>query len=251
LRRPFLSLLATLLIVAGPVSASTILNTLQHSKKGGPGWSGGLDGMWSASGGNTEKVLLDAGARLQWSAERDRLRLQVSGSYEESAREVTARDIVAHLRHNRDLSASWATVAFTQAQSNPFQDLASRWLFGLGLRHDLLDDEAGTLAIGATPMLEIERLRGDDDGIARGRLSAFVSASRDLSDTARLQLSGFWQPLFDDLDDMRAIGNVGLSVDVTGSVDVTLGASVEYDTRPPAGVEDTDWKTYAGFGIDL
>jgi putative salt-induced outer membrane protein YdiY len=243
--------LAAVALGARAAAASTILNTLQGYSDDGPGWSGGLDGLYAGSGGNTERILFSAGGRVQWQGERDRLRLQVSGGYEESARQVTARNAVVHLRHNRALRGRWATIVFTQLQADRFQRLKSRWLAGAGLRRDLAADERGTVSVGATPMLEVERLEGETGKTARGRLSVFLHVAWPLSDTATLDGAAFWQPLFSDLGDARAVGNVSLGVDVTGSLDLKVGAAIEDDARPPAGVARTDWKTFAGLGLDF
>lgn len=240
------------LTLATAAHASTILNTLQAGGGQAPGWSGGLDGMLTGSGGNTEKMIIDAGGRLQWRGASSRVRLQASGGYEESGRHVTARNLVAHLRHNRDLGPRWTTVAFAQVQSNPFQQLSSRTLLGAGLRRDFRQDSSDNHAsLGATPMLEAERLKHQHGSVARGRISTFLLLSWRVSPSARINASGFWQPLFADLGDARAVGNLGLVVDVTGSVDLKAGAAVEHDSRPPASVEATDWSTYLGFGLDL
>ena len=244
-------LILGVLAAALPAPGGTILNTLQAANDGGPGWSGTLDGLYSGSGGNTERIIFSAGGRVQWRGDADRVRLQVSGGYEESAEQVTARNMVAHLRHNHDLDADWATILFVQVQANPFQRLKSRWLTGAGLRRDLVDDEAGLVALGATPMLEVERVEGETGHTARGRLSMFLHVARRLSDSAKLDLVGFWQPLFSDFSDARSVGNLALKVDVTGSVDLKVGLAVEDDARPPAGVKRTDWGTFAGFGVEF
>jgi len=244
--------LATVLALAltAPVArASIILNTLQGYDWTEPGWSGGLDTAFSASGGNTEKVLLEGGGRIQWLGDRDRWRLQVSGSYEESQGIETARSIVAHLRQNHRLGERLATVAFAQRQHNPFQRLKSRWLLGAGLRYDVIVDEDGRLAVGATPMLEIERLEGESGHRSLGRLSTFVLVSHSLREGLRLDGVGFFQPAFADLADFRASANLALVVKVTAAVDLRVGASVEHDDSPPAGVEPTDWDTTVGFSV--
>ncbi len=243
--------LILLLLPSRPAFAGTILNTLQGYDDDEIGWSGGVDGLFSGSGGNTERILASAGARLQWRGGADRVRLQASAEYEESGREVTARNLVVHLRHNREFGDRWSTVGFVQRQSNPFQRLTSRWLLGAGLRCDLLDDDRGNVSLGATPMLEIERLTGQTGHDTRARMSVFVHAERDLAERVRLDMTGFWQPLFDDLDDWRAVGNVGLTVDMTGSVEVMTGFSVEDNARAPEGVKRTDWNSYAGVGVSF
>ena len=234
---------------AAAPAAGTILNTLQGNGEDEPGWSGGLEGLFTGKGGNTESIQVAAGGRVPWRGGPDRLRLQASLGYEESGREVIARNTVVHARHNREFGGRWATVAFVQGQTNPFRRLQSRWLFGAGLRRDLLDDDRGLLAVGATPMLERERVEGAADHTARGRLSVFLHASRELSGTARLDAVAFWQPLFSDAGDFRSSATLTLVVQVTGSVDLKVGGSVEDDSRPPAGVERTDWTSFAGFGV--
>lgn len=231
--------------------AGVILNTLQEYGEGEPGLSAGLDGVFSGSGGNTERILLEAGGRMLWRSPADRLRFQVSGGYQESAGIETARHVAAHLRHNHQVTRSLSTILFAQIQHNPFQRLQSRWLLGSGLRHDFRNDDHGLAAVGVTPMLEIERLENEDRHLSRGRLSMFLHIARQLNETVRLDAMGFWQPLFSDFSASRTVGNLSLTVAVTGAVDLKLGAAVEDNARPPASVARTDWSTYLGFGLEL
>jgi putative salt-induced outer membrane protein YdiY len=244
--------LACVLVVvclAPAAQGSTILNTLGGYNDREPGWSGGVDVLFSAEGGNSESIELESGFRAQWRGARDRVRMQSSVSYEETAGVETEREVVAHVRHNRDLSDDWATVTFGQIQHNPFQRLQRRWLIGAGLRYDLYDDERGSVRIGVTPMLEIEKLQDGGDAESRGRLSTFVHVGRQLREDVRLDLTGFWQPTFRSLADARATGNATLAIDVIGSVDLKVGVEVEYDAKPPEGVENTDWETMLGLGL--
>lgn len=229
--------------------AGAILNTLDGFDDSARGWNGGLKGLFSGSGGNTESIQFGVGGRVQHRSEHDRIRLQTSMAYKENDGKETERNVVVHLRHNHDLSPDWATVLFGQIQHNPFQRLQRRWLLGAGLRHDLYDDDRGQVRVGATPMLEIEILENTDGPVTRGRMSVFAHVARRLSDNTRLNLVGFWQPLFSDLADARAVGNATVTVEVTGNVDLKVGASVEHDARPPAGVERTDWETFVGLEL--
>ena len=237
------------LMADGPVLAGVILNTLQGYDDNEPGWSGRLDGLFSGSGGNTERIAFETGGRVQWQRERHRYRLQVSGSYQESNGVETARNVVIHLRHNREFSGRWSTVSFGQVQHNPFQRLRSRWLIGFGPRYDLASDDRGTVAVGATPMLEIERLEDEVGYVTRGRMSIFLHTNRRLGDHAKLDVVAFWQPLFSDVSASRTVGNLTLTLEVTGEVDLKVGAAVEDNARPPLGVERTDWSTFTGLGV--
>ena len=252
--RRFLPVLAAvcLLTALSPTArGGVILNTLQGYDDGHEGWSGGLDGLYSGSGGNTERILFGAGGRVQWREGKDRWRLQVSGTYEESARQVTARNGVAHVRHNHDLVPAWTSIAFVQVQHNPFQRLASRWLVGAGARWNIAEDEKSRVGLGMTPMLEIERIEGWDGHQTRGRMSVYLHVAWELSKTTRCDLVYFWQPLFSDISDVRTVGNVTLAVKVNGHMDLKVGAAVEYNARPAPGVENTDWSTFVGLGWDF
>ncbi|MFH2051463.1 MAG: DUF481 domain-containing protein [bacterium] len=241
-------ILPVLILAAGPAAASPILNTLQLEQAGDPGWSGALEGMMRAGGGNSEKFQAEAGGRLQWATGRHRLRLISSGSYEEVSRVETSREVAAHVRHNYDLGTGLATVAFAQIQHNPFQRLQSRWLLGAGMRWNILKDGRSRLAAGATPMLEIERIEDQPGQSGRGRLSTFLIAELALKPGVVCQASGFYQPLFSDFGRVRAVGNLGITFSLSGSLSLKTGAAIEHNSEPPAGVKQTDWSTYTGLG---
>ena len=234
------------LALTSPAHAGVILNTLEGGADSDPGVSGRIGGLFSAKGGNSEEISLEAGGRLDWADGIQRVRLQVTGDYEENSGIETERNIVGHLRHNRQLSARFSSVLFAQIQHNPFQHLKRRWLLGAGPRFDMVRVEQDLIAFGATPMLEIERVEGAEESLTRGRLSTFVQLSRRLSASTRLTGTAFYQPLFADFGAVRAVGDVALVVDVTGSLELKTGYSVEHNSEPPAGVAETDWSTYLG-----
>lgn len=237
------------LLLAQSATAGVILNTLQGYSEQEAGWSGRLDGLFAGSGGNTDRISLEAGGRVQYLGERHRWRLQLNGGYQESDGVETARNIVAHLRHNQTLTGRWSLVSFVQIQHNPFQRLRSRWLLGTGPRLDLVRDDKGVIGLGAVPMLESERLENEEGHLARGRLSVFLHLARSLSASTRLDAVVFWQPLFSDLSAARTVGNLTVAVNVTGAVELKVGAAVEDNARPPSGVERTDWSTFTGLGV--
>ncbi len=249
-----LAVLACLLlfsIFSQSAQSSVILNTLEGTETTEPGWSGRLDGLLSGSGGNTESFLVETGGRVQWQGARNRFRLQVTGGYQESDNIETARNVVVHLRHNRELSGPWSTVSFLQVQHNPFQRLDSRWLAGVGPRYDITRDDNGVLALGAIPMLEVERRKGEEGHVSRGRLSVFLHVARRLSSNTKLEAVAFWQPLFSDVSASRTVGNLTLTVEVSGEVDLKVGVAIEDNARPPVGVERTDWSTFMGLGMSF
>ncbi len=234
---------------ATTAGAGVILNTLDAIGADGTGWSGGLDGSFSATGGNTDQVTLSAGGRTVWRGERDMWQLRGNMEYQETSSRESARSVVGHLRQNHSLVGTLHSVAFAQIQHNPFQRLQSRWLFGAGGRWDVLDDQQGSLSLGATHMVEIERIEDEQGRDTDQRLSAFLFASRRLSPSLKLSAVGFIQPLWSDLDDRRAMGNLALEVSLTETVSLKVGGALEYDSHPPAGVDTKDWQTTTGLGV--
>lgn len=241
----------SLVLAAAPSRAGVILNTLQGFARDEPGWSGKLDATFSASGGNTERVDLAAGGRAQWLGLRDRWQLIAAGEYEESGGRESARSLVVHLRQNHRLASGLHTVAFAQRQHDPFQRLQSRWLLGGGLQWDVYNDSRGRLALGATPMLEVERLQDEDDHRATGRLSTFLVIERKVSEGVRLDGVGFFQPAWADFHDYRASATLALVMAITGALDLRVGYGIEHDDAPPQDVEPTDWSTSLGLSLRL
>ena len=120
---------------------------------------------------------------------------------------------------------------------------------GLGSRWDLKDNDSGIVSIGATHMVEIERIRGESTSETDQRLSAFLRIGRALNEHVNLDVATFFQPLWSDFSDRRAMAKATLVVSLTGSLSLRIGGGVDYDTRPPAGVETTDWRTSTGLGL--
>jgi hypothetical protein len=251
---PLVVLTAVLLTApAGPAYAANgvILNTLQGLDDRERGLSGGLDGLFSGSGGNTERIILAATTRVQWRGARNRWQLRGGWGYEESGSRTTARNVTAHLRHNYDIVTALATVAFVQAQENPFQRIESRWLLGLGLRADLVDDDSGSVRVGVTPMVEVQRIEGDPERSERGRLSTFAFVERRPHERIRIDGTGFYQPLFADGRDYRTAFTLTAAVNLAGSLDLKVGGSVETSSRPAPTVERTDWSTFTSLSVRL
>lgn len=245
---PVLLSLLSVVLLTTPVRGAIILNTLDDGRPRDPGLSGGINGMFSGEGGNTEEINFELGSYLQWDGEGQRLRFHLNGEYTETAGVETEREVVAHLRHIKRLGGPWSSVIFGQIQHNPFQHLKRRWLLGVGPRLDLIRDDHGLVAVGATPMLEIELVDDADDPLTRGRMSVFLQLIRRLSENTRLNGTVFYQPLFSDVSAARAAGTLALGIDLSGSLEMQTGVEVEYNAEPPEGVEKTDWSTFLGLG---
>lgn len=207
-----------------------------------PGWAGKLDAGFDASGGNTEETSLAAGARLQWRGETEMWRLLGSAKRTSTDGTETARALTAHLRHNHRLGGRWHTLAFVQVQENPFQRLESRWLAGAGLRWDALQTDRRRLSLGLAHMQEREKIE-EQDTEWNERASLFLNLGFQLRKGVTLSGLMFFQPLWNEPEDWRTMGDFALEVDLGAGLALVSGFSLEGDSRPAAQVEKVDWST--------
>ncbi len=245
----FLCLVILAMLLTGPAARGAILNSLRGFSDAQEGWSGGLSGSYSASGGNTEETSFKAAASVQWQSGAEQFRLLGNGKRTSTAGTETARALTGHLRHNHRFNDHLSSLSFVQVQENPFQQLKSRTLVGVGGRWDILNRDGSELALGAAHMWEGERLEGGDGRVDQQRLSAFFSVVWPLREGLELDSLAFYQPAWSDFQDWRLFWQTSLDVELTGTLSLFTGLQVEHDSRPAAGVEKTDWETSTGFSL--
>ena len=231
---------------AAPADAA-ILNSLRGFDRDEVGWSGSLTGSYGAAGGNTRESTFAGSGRVQRNDGVQMIRLIAAAKRTTSRGEETAKSIMAHLRHNYRLGTRWATVAFLQAQQNPFQRLDSRYLAGVGARYDLVDTDRVLWSLGATHMWERERIQDRAGEKDAQRLSTFTSLEAKLGDGIVLDFLTFYQPQWTDFGDWRLFGQIQLEVELNHTLSLFTGYEIEHNENPPAGVEQTDWETRTGF----
>lgn len=230
---------------------AAIVDSLSGYDSDRVGWSVSLSAGISASGGNTELLEAEGGARLQWQGARDRFRLLGGYARQTSESREIAEDAMLHLRHNRRIAGRLHSLAFAQLQRNPFQRLAARTLFGLGGRVDLWKETSGESALGVAHMIEIEELEGAAGEETVQRLSSFLAIRWKWTENASVLTTVFVQPLWSDMSDLRASGSATLSVRITERVGLEFSGGFQHDSRPPELVEETDWNSGTAFRFEI
>ena len=246
-----LLLLALAGIAVTTPAQAQIVDTLSDFSQSDSGWHGEIEGVFSATGGNTEIVRTAAAARIQYRV-GDNLWRSMGGFVRATSEgEEIAESAFAHLRHNHYFRPAIASLAFVQVQENPFQRLRSRWLVGAGLRLEPLRRERLSLAVGLAQMTEIERTEVQPDREVHQRLSSFLSLNAALQEHVDLDVVAFVQPLWEDFADLRATLDATASVEIQGPLELTVGWVVTHDSRPPVEVEKTDWATTVGLKLEI
>lgn len=240
----------------GPAAApaeAQIVNTLRRWSDVEQGWDGDVEARFAVASGNTEYLEFAGGASLQFVAERHRIRGFTNASIRRANGEKVAESFLSHLRHNYRLTPVFSTLAFLQHSSDPFRRIESRTLVGGGTRIDLVREEAWEVSIGLSAMYEGERLTDDPTGEREDefRGSYFASAVGNVTETLRLDVSAFYQPLFADWGDDRVFLASSLRFDVVGELDLIVRFDLTRDSRPPADVESTDVRFSTGFVFDF
>lgn len=233
-------------LAVNPAGAQ-ILNTLSGFDDIA-GWQGAASAFLRVSGGNTEVQNYFADAAGQWQGDHQRFRAIIGYELSRNDGRDTSEDLTAHLRHNYGIRRWVSTIAFSQYQSNPFQDLETRILLGGGLRFDLVSNEKRRFAIGVSGMFESEELT-DASTSETARLSTFLDFTRDLKQYLRFSIVGWYQPDFTDFADTRASAIADLDIDLVGPLILVTGATFKYDSRPPVGIEEIDWSLRTGLKL--
>jgi hypothetical protein len=235
--------------VAPPVQAQ-IVNSLRGFDDQAMGWSGRLESTVALADGNTEYFEFELGGTIQHKSERNRWRLLGLLMRRTAGPVEIAESRLGHLRHNYRLLPWLATVVFLQGQHNPFRRIESRVLLGGGLRFDVIRAESWNAAFGATYMYEDEELTDDSLGYThKNRFSFFTSVFSASTEIVQLDLTGFYQPVITDFSDARASALASMRIDITGGLYFLTRAALQYDSRPPAGVKETDVTLRSGLGF--
>lgn len=249
-----LVLLTTLFLVlcgTSPLQAQ-IVNTLGGWSEKESGWSGRIGLTGDLSGGNTDVKSVAAAARVQWQQEKNLVRLLGSFKMENAEGARVKEESMGHLRIIRHLKTRIAPFAFSQLQRNPFKRLETRWLLGAGAEFDISPQETWTLTVGASPMLELEKIQDSPgEGETRGRFSSFLRVAVPLRSEASFHAIGFYQPRLAEPTDFRSSLIASLELPIVGPLNFLTLGSWEHDDLPPEGVEPDDWDLNFGLTLNL
>lgn len=239
--------------VAATHADAQIVNTLRRWSDVEPGWDGSVEARFALASGNTEYLEFAGGASVQYASERHRVRAFTNASVRDANEERVAESFLAHVRHNYRLTPVFSTLVFVQHSSDPFRRLESRTLVGGGTRIDVVRKEAWEASLGLSAMYEGERFTDDPSGDTEHefRGSFFVSAIGDVTETLRIDVAAFYQPLFTDWSDDRVFLASSVRADIVGSLDLVVRFDLTHESRPPAGVEPTDVRLGTGFVFEF
>jgi len=246
----------TVFILMSPALAHAIVSMESvHLQEPPQGFVGNFDLNVDAEYGNTEKSSVSTGAKLQWT--RDNTTNFVLGNYAygKSFGVKDKNKSFVHLRHIHQLNDTLAWEAFTQFSHNEFTRLKLRALFGGGGRLAIgrpSDKRAAYLGLGAffeREKLDIDPASNENDTENTVRANTYLVLKYQFNPYVSVVSSTYYQPALDQFSDFRAIEIGSLVSKLTNDLALHLAVDIEHDSKPPAGIKQTDSSLTIGFSL--
>lgn len=244
-----------LLFVSTVVHAIVNMEGL-HTTTPRPGWSGNIDLALSGTQGNSDTVSHSGGARAQYHRGADTVFFLVSRQYGESGGIRNSDKWFSHLRLIHQTRDWLALEGYLQGESDAFARLELRTLAGAGVRFTPYSQEGigqVHLGLGAFRVREqIDHAFADSGTDELTRLNSYLVLKYQISESAALVSSTYYQPDVADSGDYRLLEQAALKVQLTDRLDLVVSADYRHDSRPPTGVNDADfsYRTALSFDID-
>jgi len=206
------------------------------------GVAGKLGFSVSGSSGNSDKMSGEGSARLIWRHGQHMEMLVGSFSYGKSRGVRDTNKSFAHFRHRYAWAKTWGVEGFAQAQQNEFSRLKLRTLIGAGGRWSY-QNHGLAMHVGLGSFYEREALRAVANLAPVTRLwrgNSYLALRYAFNARLRMQNTIYYQPSWKDSTDYRLLDDAALHIALNDSLDLKLVIEIGQDSRPPAGVKNSD-----------
>ena len=204
-----------------------------------------LEGTFDGHTGNTTGLTADGLVGAGLASGRHLAFVFASADYSKLNGSLGVDKSFAHARYDFMLTPGVWWEFFAQAQSDYFQLLAIRNLFGTGPRFTAYEDKHIGIFLGAAYMVE-----RDAYDLAPGapqartpvysRFDSYLSAHATLSDGIDAVTTTYIQPRVEDPGDVRIESESGFVFKVTKIFSTGISLTAHYDSNPVPGVLRTD-----------
>jgi putative salt-induced outer membrane protein YdiY len=210
-----------------------------------PGISGNISISYSSKSGNTEQDESDVGGKLKYDSNRSYLAF-IQGTYEKtkSSDIKTEDEALLHSRYLHKLNSDTLYgEGFIQYYENVFQGIDHRVLAGGNVRWRFFHNtDLGKLFLGVGIFDEELNYTDDfpEEDKSMTRFNSYLAYTLQLTEKTEFSLIGYFQPAYDTANDYYTSLNAELTVHVISDLHIRLLYELEYDSRPPEGIEKTD-----------
>jgi hypothetical protein len=215
------------------------------------GYSLILEGSLTADTGNTEGIAAGGGVGGGWAHNPNLLFAYARFDYTKFSGVESVNKTFAHARYNYEVEPWLWGELFAQAQSDAFQRLGLRSLFGAGPRirvlHDIVQKDFDVF-LGSAYMFERDAITAVAGATGPQnqsiqvwhRWSNYVTLQWALDARVALASTMYVQPAITDFGDVRLLSETLFTFKMTKVLTAGIAGSVRYDSEPPTGVLRTD-----------
>ena len=249
--RPVLPALALAASVASGTARAQVNTESLRKRIKNVGYSFILEGSLTADTGNTQGVSVGGGIGGGGATGRHLLFGYARLDYAKYNEVESVNKTFAHLRYNYEFAPWLWGEAFAQAQTDAFQRLDLRNLFGVGPRfrvvHGVLEKDFDVFA-GTAYMFERDAITAvagstgpqNQSTQVWHRWSNYLTVQWRVDDRTALGTTLYVQPAITDFRDVRLLSETLLAFKVTKLFSAGIAATIRYDSEPPTGVLPTD-----------
>jgi len=246
---------AALTLLSAPADGQVNIEGMRGNVED-PGVSGELGLSASARTGNVEVVELGIEARVVNATSAATLMLIGSGDAGWEDGDRYSNEALAHVRSVFRPGKRLRPEMFGQLNYDDSARLDLRVLGGAGLRMLLTPPGRSQFWWGSAYMVEYERLDlapGDTNAerASTHRWSNYISAGFELSESARLSWTQYYQPALDHFADARALTDFRMDVDASERVSIVTTFRMRFDSRPPQTTNKTSTTLRLGLNLTL
>ena len=197
--------------------------------------------------GNTDKDSYKASVRVTYDEATDYVVwAELSGEYGKSNGVEDTNEAFAHLRYIHALTddENLRYELFAQLESDKFRQINSRVLGGAGLRYRVFNSaQKGKGYFGFGAFHESIRYESPliDPNEDNDRLNSYLAYSVDFGDSSKFSYSLYYQPKINNFGDYIQTNKLELKFKLYKELFLKFNASWNVDTKPPVGVEKSDF----------
>lgn len=169
--------------------------------------------------------------------------------YAESNGVKSADSGFLHLRYNRYYSAKQSVEIFAQTNIDDFRSLESRELIGVAVRHEV--SQAQAIGLGLFNEWEEYTVLDNKENYKQTRVNLYWVISKDLSKTASITNTLYYQPNIADISDWRGFNQLSIRSKLTDKLSMRFGLLLEHDSQPVLDVKPSDISYRAGFSYEF
>lgn len=242
-----------IICISGRLSAQVVNIENKRIYDDTAGWSGALDGGFSASQNGKLFYSMNFRPRVQYKTRKHYYLFLTDWNYTGAEGGLKyANSGMSHFRYAYRLwNSPWKWESYAQVQYNELLDQKIRTLAGTGIRWKFIDTSNIRFFCGTSTFYEYEELQKSgqiNQGLRWSNyLSWFINTKSGWSFTAVT----YFQPLWSNMKDFRIAGQYAMSFHVLKRLDIRMEYNLFYDTYPPPEVRSWVFSSSAGFHVRL